>query len=209
MSMEINGSNNQTQTDYAQRLREKQSLDRAGKTKEAEEGRNVIKESGKVPELQDEYISSEKSGAKPSGLYRIGQDENGRKKVYFDNPNQSGSAGGRQDKEKADALDKGGNVEPSHAKADGSDKGGDVGSPNVKADGPEKSEEKCVGNTDRVEREIRKLKEKKQQLMQQIRTASGEEEKVKELEKKLAQVESELSRKDTETYRRQHTVFSS
>ena len=41
----------------------------------------------------------------------------------------------------------------------------------------------CVGNTDQVEREIKKL------------------------EKKLQQVEQELSRKDNHTYRRQHTVF--
>lgn len=88
-------------------------------------------------------------------------------------------------------------------------KAGDVEPSNAKADGAKKSEEKCVGNTDRVDREIRKLKEKKQQLMQQIRMASGDEEKVRELEKKLAQVESELSQKDNDSYRRQHTVFSS
>ena len=59
-----------------------------------------------------------------------------------------------------------------------------------------------------MDREIRKLKEKKQQLQQQIRSASGEEEKVRELERKLAQVESELSRKDNDTYRRQNASVS-
>lgn len=193
MSMEINGMNICIQTDYTERLKEKQPSDSAGKAKTAEEGRNDVKESGVAPEPQDAYVSSQKQEGKPSGLYRIGQDANGRKKVFFDDLNKSGRANGRQAREKADA----------------SDKGGDVGPSNAKADGAKKSEEKCVGNTDRVDREIRKLKEKKQQLMQQIRTTSGEEEKVRVLEKKLAQVESELSRKDNESYRRQHTVFSS
>ncbi len=193
MSMEINGMNIRIQTDYTERLKEKQPSDSAGKAKTAEEGRNDVKESGGAPGPQDAYVSSQKPEGKPSGLYRIGQDANGRKKVFFDDLNKSGRANGRQAREKADA----------------SDKGGDVGPSNAKADGAKKSEEKCVGNTDRVDREIRKLKEKKQQLMQQIRTTSGEEEKVRVLEKKLAQVESELSRKDNESYRRQHTVFSS
>ena len=35
-----------------------------------------------------------------------------------------------------------------------------------------------------------------------------DEMKARELEKELAQVERELSRKDNDTYRRQHTVFS-
>ena len=193
MSMEINGMNIRTQTDYTERLKEKQLSDSAGKAKTAEEGRNDVKESGGASGPQDAYVSSQKPEGKPSGLYRIGQDANGRKKVFFDDLNKSGRANGRQAREKADA----------------SDKGGDVGPSNAKADGAKKSEEKCVGNTDRVDREIRKLKEKKQQLMQQIRTASGEEEKVRVLEKKLAQVESELSQKDNDLYRRQHTVFSS
>ncbi len=57
-------------------------------------------------------------------------------------------------------------------------------------------------------REIKELKEKKKELEQQIKSASGDEEKVKELESKLAQVERELSQKDNDTYRRQHSTFS-
>lgn len=71
-----------------------------------------------------------------------------------------------------------------------------------------KQGESCTANTDKVDREIKKLKEKKQELEQQIRSASGDEEKTRELEKKLAQVEQELKRKDNDTYRRQNTVFS-
>lgn len=153
MSMEINGRYDQYQTDYAEQLKAEQE-----KAKETEKVQDDEKAFDKIPVPQDEYISSEKSGAKPSGLYRLGQDEDGKKKVVFDNP--------------------------------------------------EKPAEKCTGNTDKVDREIEKLKEKKQQLEQQIQSAVGDENKIKELEKKLAQVESELSQKDNDTYRRQNASFS-
>lgn len=76
-------------------------------------------------------------------------------------------------------------------------------------DDPKKDTKTCTGNTDQVDREIRKLKEKAQQLEQQILASSGDEKKAADLEKKLSQVQSELSQKDNDTYRRQHTIFSS
>lgn len=39
-------------------------------------------------------------------------------------------------------------------------------------------------------------------------TATGDKEKVKVLEKKLAQIEGQLSQKDNDTYRRQNAVIS-
>ncbi|MDE7431722.1 MAG: hypothetical protein K2N34_07405 [Lachnospiraceae bacterium] len=172
MPMKINGRYSQYQTDYAERLKAEQE-----KAWETEKGQNDEKASGKMPVSHDEYISSEKSGAKPSGLYRLGQDEDGRKKVFFDDPKKSDNADGNEQ-------------------------------PKVKSDNPEKPAEKCTGSTDKVDREIKKLKEKKRQLEQQITSAFGDEKKVKKLEKKLAQVESELSQKDNDTYRRQHATFS-
>ncbi len=160
MSMEINGRYSQYQTAYEERLKAGQE-----KTRETENGQNEEKASDRMPVLQDEYISSEKSGAKPSGLYRLGQDEEGRKKVFFEQPE-------------------------------------------VNSDNPEQPAEKCTANTDKVDGEIKKLREKKQQLEQQIQSAAGDEAKVKELEKKLAQVESELSQKDNDTYRRQNAVIT-
>ena len=53
-----------------------------------------------------------------------------------------------------------------------------------------------------------KLKEKKKQLEQEIMSASGDEQKIQELERKLAQVESELSQKDNDTYRKQNSSFT-
>lgn len=154
MAMQISGNYDHSRTNYAEQVKEKQAAQRDEEAnKETDK-----KESGKLSELQDEYISSEKSGKKPTGLYRIGQDESGNRKIFFDDPG--------------------------------------------------KPAEKCTGNTDKVEREIRKLKEKKRELEQQLRSASGDEKKVRELEKKLAQVENELSQKDNDTYRRQNTSFS-
>lgn len=67
--------------------------------------------------------------------------------------------------------------------------------------------ERCIANTDKVDREIEKLKKQKQELEQRLRTETDET-KVKNLKSKLAQVENELRQKDNDAYRRQHTVFS-
>lgn len=161
MALEINGSYS-TQTGYLDRLREEQPLDKTGKTQEPREE--------KIP-AQDEYISREQSGAKPTGLYWIGEDENGKRKIFYDDPKKPKPADA---KEMPD----------------------------------EKAEEKCTGDTGKVDREIEQLKEKKKQLEQQIQSAGGDGKKVQELERKLAQVENELSQKDNDTYRRNNTIFS-
>ena len=57
-------------------------------------------------------------------------------------------------------------------------------------------------------KEIKQLKEKQRRLEQQIRSASGDKKKARELEKKLEQVQSELSRKNNDTYRRQNALVS-
>ncbi len=112
--------------------------------------------------LQDEYISSEKAERRVSGLYRVAQDENGDRKIVYDDPHKKDRA----------AFDR--------------------AVPAAREDQPEK----CTTNTDAVDKEIEKLKEEKRQLQQQICSANGDEEKKKELERKLAQIENELSQKD-------------
>lgn len=62
---------------------------------------------------------------------------------------------------------------------------------------------KTTGNTDKVDREIEKLKQTQTQLQQKIAATKVPEEK-ESLEKQLAQVEAELKLKDNDTYRRQH-----
>ena len=172
MSMEVSSNYKDYKNDYLERLQEgKDNIKEAGK------GQGAGNKNEGIPVPKDEYISSEQSGSRPSGLYRMGQDENGSPKVLYDDPKKAG----------------------------GADKNGQ---PKVGADSPEEDAEKCTTNTDKVDREIEKLKEQKQQLEQQIRAASGDEEKVKELKKKLSQIEGELSKKDNDTYRRQHAKIS-
>lgn len=91
------------------------------------------------------------------------------------------------------------------------------GQPRVYFDSPEdkgpekkaagKRVERCTGSTDRVDREIERLKQRKGELERQI-SAEADGSKIKALEQKLAQVERELAQKDNDAYRRQHTVFS-
>ncbi len=83
-------------------------------------------------------------------------------------------------------------------------------SPETKADDkvtsdPKKSEATTT-DTDKVDREIEKLKEKKARLEQEIRTA--EDDQKKRLEQELRQVEAELAQKDNDNYRRQNAVVS-
>ena len=156
MSMKIGENYPGCSTEYLEKMQPK-----AETVKETENQVN----GNSMPVPKDEYISSEKSGNKPSGLYRIGQDENGNPKVLYDD------------------LKK------------------------VKKNSTSGKAEECTTNTDAVDREIEKLKEEKRQLEQQIQSESDEN-KVKELEKRLAQIEAELSQKNNDTYRRQNSIIS-
>ena len=86
------------------------------------------------------------------------------------------------------------------------------GKPKIDFDGPEKSGsdkdgQSCTCNTDKVDREIEKLKKQKQELEHQINRETDES-KIEDLKAKLAQIEKELSQKDNDTYRRQHAVYT-
>lgn len=129
----------------------------------------------------------------PTGLYHIGHDEEGSPKVYFDNPEQKNSlpsAMQNEDIPAAQPSDKNPNTKPTDENPEDT-----------------KKTESCTGNTDKVDREIKQLKKKQQELKQQIRT-ENDEQKAETLKKKLSQVENELRQKDNDAYRRQHTVFS-
>lgn len=196
MAMEIRVNGNAYRTDYEERmLAEREKAMKAGNAQGEERAQKVgnasEQEAGQKTAQQDAYISSETSGEKPNGLYYVGQDENGSRKVFFNDPKK-----GKKAEEDA---------QPERV-PDDSDKSKDKKAPKVNGNDPENGEEKCVGNTDQVDREIRKLKEKKKKLEQQLKEASGDEQK--KLENQLAQVERELSQKDNDTYRRQHSKFS-
>ena len=84
------------------------------------------------------------------------------------------------------------------------------GQPKIYFDGPEGKKDKgetweC--NTDKVDREIEKLKKKQQELEQRLNTETDEA-KIKDLERQLSQVEQELKQKDSDTYRKQNATYT-
>jgi len=162
----------------------------AAAVKEAPKAQRPEKETrgGPIPSARDEYVPEEKQ--EPMGRYWLGQDEEGRPKVYFDDPERAAGAPGKRE-EGPDA---------------GSPDQNKAAAPEKKAAGGKKAEI-CRGSTDKVDREIEKLKKKREELERQIGLETDET-KRKELERKLTQVEGELRQKDNDAYRRRHTVFS-
>lgn len=70
----------------------------------------------------------------------------------------------------------------------------------------EPKEETVTGNTDKVDREIKNLRDKAQMLAQKLRSA--DESAAADIRRELEQVTAELAQKDNDEYRRQHTVFT-
>ena len=168
-----------------------QRLTAAEKTLGAPRARKAEEEKARKP-VMDEYVPEEKQ--EPSGRYWLGRDEEGRPKVCFDDPEAEGpkrAADGPKRPEDAPEAE-----EPNQA-----DQG---------AKGPEGKKDKdevweC--DTDKVDREIEKLKKKQQELEQRPNTETDEA-KIKDLERQLAQVNRELSRKDNDTYRKNHATVT-
>ena len=141
--------------------------------------------------VMDEYIPEESQ--EPSGRYWMGKDEDGQPKIYFDDPERAADAPkqpeGAPEKPDADAPE-----EPDPA--------------GQGAKGPEgKKDETWECNTDKVDREIEKLKKKQQDLEQRLGTETDEA-KIKDLERQLSQVEQELKQKDSDTYRKQNAAYT-
>ena len=142
-------------------------------------------QSRQLKPVMDEYVPEEPQ--EPSGRYWMGKDEEGQPKIFFD------------DRSRTADLPKQPEGSPEAEEPDLADQG---------AKGPERKKDKdevWEGNTDKVDREIEKLKKKQQELEQRINTETDEA-KIKVLERQLAQVERELKQKDNDTYRRQHTT---
>ena len=148
------------------------------KTEEESQGRQL-------KPVMDEYVPEEPQ--EPSGRYWMGKDEDGQSKIYFDDPERAADAP-KQPEDTPEAE------EPDPA-------GQDAKGPEGKKD----KDEVWEGNSDKVDREIEKLKKKKEELEQRLNTETDEA-KIKALERQLTQVESELQQKDNDTYRRQHTT---
>ena len=157
-------------------------------------------ESRPMKPVMDEYVPEEKQ--EPSGRYWLGKDQDGQPKVFFDDPE-------REAPRQSDGPEKSGGPEKPEDPEKSKDAPEDPDKPAEGPEGPKKKgkEERCVCNTDKVDREIEKLNQKKQELEQRINTEQDET-KRQDLEKQLDQVERELSQKDNDTYRRQHSTFT-
>ncbi|MCM1023488.1 MAG: hypothetical protein NC395_05450 [Prevotella sp.] len=96
------------------------------------------------------------------------------------------------------------------------------GNPEIRFDDPEKSvepdetgkpkseksrSEECTCNTDKVDRELKRLKEKAERLEQRIRN-TADAEKTEELRRQLESLQSEIAQKDNDSYRRSRAEFS-
>jgi len=81
MSMEVSS---RYENSYLGKLQSNQQK----KTEEAIKSEKQERKSENIPIPKDEYISSEKSGEKPGGLYRIGRNDEGNPKVIYDAPDK-------------------------------------------------------------------------------------------------------------------------
>ena len=137
--------------------------------------------------VMDEYIPEEPQ--EPSGRYWMGKDEDGQPKIYFDDRSRAADA----PKQPEDAHE--------------AEKPKQAGQGAEGPEGKKGKDEVWECNTDKVDREIEKLKKKQQELEQRLNSETDEA-KVKALERQLAQVEQELKQKDNDTYRKQNATYT-
>ena len=137
--------------------------------------------------VMDEYIPEEPQ--EPSGRYWMGKDEDGQPKIYFDDPERAADAP-RQPEDAPEAE------EPKQA-----------GQGAKGPEGKKNKDETWECNTDKVDREIEKLKKQQQELKQRLNSETDEA-KITDLEHQLAQVEQELKQKDSDTYRKQNATYT-
>lgn len=150
-----------------------------GVSRKETEGPSQINEQPQqaASEKGNEYLPDDPVGAPVKGIYSVGHDAEGNTTVHYIDPHAS---------EAKSALSP-----ASEAPVSGV--------------APEKSSSTTTTNTDRVDGEIRRLKEQ-QQLIQQKLRAELDEEKKAELQSQLQQISIQLSQKDNDFYRRQNAV---
>ena len=117
-------------------------------------------------ENRDEYVSSE--AKEPIGLYSVSQDEEGSRRVLYDDPGETPEKG-----KYSDEVD---------------------------------NKETMTANTDRVDNEIKKLRERSLLLAEKLRSADPES--ADKIRREMDAVSRELAQKDNDQYRRRNTVFS-
>lgn len=197
-----------------------QRVGRQDRAKAVEETRRTGQKSGLTPEKgpkkpdMDEYVHEEEPVS--AGVYRSAKDEDGNSVIIFNDPARKTADHSDQTtgtKEAAPGQAESEKISPDQGKTEevpqnpGNPEKVPQESEEPKA-APDKGgdgKEKCTVNTDKVDEEIRKLKQKQRDLEQQIARSEDDPDKQKELEQQLMQVERELRMKDTDSYRRQHS----
>lgn len=142
-----------------------------------------------APAVTDEYVKSEPS--EPTGRYWPVRGADGKPAVRVDGSGRANAGHGAKE-----ARHMPGQAEPEET----------AGSP--KEQEPEKATKRCTVNTDRVDREIEKLKRQKAELEKRLR-ASADKAQTEKLRTKFDQIERELAQKDNDAYRRQHAEYAS
>ena len=137
-------------------------------------------ESQRPEPVTDEYVPEKKR--EPWGRYWPGKDQEGRPKIYFDDP--------RQPEE-----------DPAPRPEDGE------GAEGPRAPEEDRKEERCTADTGKVDRELEALRKHREELARRL-GAETDETRREALERQLAQAERELAQKDNDAYRRRHTVFT-
>jgi len=108
------------------------------------------------------------------------------------------------------------NYDNDSAKADGADNAegaedapveGKENKPKTDGDAPTQKSKSATYNTDKVDAEIKLLREQKQQFEKQLRSASDPQQAVM-LQKQISRLEKELQQKDNDAYRREHAEKS-
>lgn len=136
----------------------------------------------------DEYVKNDKvvSGA---GIYSVERDENGNPVVVFENPEKPSQES------------------PDPAKPPAEGEKPEIVKSKSSAEDEKPVIEKCTVNTDRVDAEIKKLKEQLQTIQKQLSQAENAEEQ-EALKKQLTTIEAELRAKDNDAYRKQNATYT-
>lgn len=145
---------------------------------------------GPLKPARDEYVPEGEKRREPYGRYWLGKDQDGSLKVCFDDP------------EAKDAASPASPEAAAPPKAEEPEKDEEPAPP-----GKGGEEEKCTADTDEVDRELKRLREKREELARRLSSETGGE-RARALERQLAQVENELRQKDNDAYRRRHTKFT-
>nr|WP_321501787.1 hypothetical protein [uncultured Dethiosulfovibrio sp.] len=190
----------QQQNPYANKAVKPQDQEAEGKVEGT--GKTEPSKPSQPKGSQDEYIPSSDNQEKASGVYRLEKDENGNQKVTVDRPATMG-------KETEEQIDSSAKNEESSETAEGSQKSE---SKPTKSGGAPKNDDgetsSTTTNTDSVDTEVEKLKKRRTQLQKQLQDAQGDENQRKNIEKQLAQLDAEITLKDSDAYRKQNATYT-